>query len=76
MWHEGQEYEIHTQYRLLPLKLLLILLQLRTKRIKVSDHLQLAFNLKSGVPQDSVLGPSLYSLSTNGTPESSLTYSP
>ena len=61
VWHKGLKYKIQNQYQLLPLtiKLLSTFLKQRTARIKVNDYEGPAFDLESGVPQGSVLGPTL-----------------
>ena len=71
VWHEGLKYKLHHLYDFpLPFtRLLCNYLDDRKIRIKWRGCLSQPFVPKAGVPQGSVLAPTLYNLYTNDIPE-------
>ena len=65
--HEGQCYKMHTQCQLPPLTIYLSATEKGNR--EVNDYEESALDLKNGVPQGSLLEPTLYSLYINDTAE-------
>ena len=71
VWHLGLKYKILHLDLTAPVESLLCdFLEDRTARIRVEDHLGPAFPLATGVPQSSVLSPTLYCIYTSDCPVS------
>lgn len=71
VWHMGLKFKIlHLGLPAPVERLLCDFLEDRTARIKVGKHIGPAFPLETGVPQGSVLSPTLYALYTSDCPES------
>lgn len=71
VWHLGLKYKIlHLGLPAPVERLLCDFLEDRTARIKVGKHRGPAFPLETGVPQGSVLSPTLYALYTSDCPDS------
>ena len=71
VWHLGLKYKIlHLGLPAPVERLLCDFLADRSARIRVGDHLGPAFPLATGVPQGSVLSPTLYSIYTSDCPVS------
>ena len=71
VWHLGLKYKIlHLGLPAPVERLLCDFLVDRTARVRVGDHLGPAFPLATGVPQGSVLSPTLYSIYTSDCPVS------
>lgn len=72
VWHKGLLYKI----RFLPTPLYLTLksfLSHRTFQVRCDDELSNTFPIKAGVPQGSILAPTLYNLFTADIPHSNIT---
>ncbi len=71
VWHDGLRYKICSNFNL-PIKsqkLLCNFLYERKMRIRFKDSLSDHFTLNAGVPQGSVLSPTLYIMYTNDLPD-------
>jgi hypothetical protein len=72
IWHKGLLYKM----RFFPAPLYLTLnsfLLLRTFQVRCEDELSDNYHIKAGVPQGSILAPTLYNLYTADIPHSTLT---
>ena len=71
VWHEGLKYKICCNFNLpVPTQRLLCnFLDDRTVQIKFKNCYSAPFTLKAGVPQGSVLAPTLYNMYTNDLPD-------
>lgn len=73
VWHLGLKYKIqHLQFPTSLEKFLSDFLSDRTASIKVENHTGRPFDLNCGVPQGSVLSPTLYTIYTNDIENSNL----
>ncbi|XP_064110270.1 uncharacterized protein LOC135218056 [Macrobrachium nipponense] len=69
VWHDGLKYKLlEAQLPDLPTRLLCNFLDNRVARIKIKDFIGPEFQLQSGVPQGSILSPSLYNFYIKDTP--------
>lgn len=70
VWHSGLKYKIcHLGFHKLINATLSNFLDNRKAQIQIENHIGQEFNLESGVPQDSCLSPTLYTIYTNDIPD-------
>lgn len=71
VWHRGLQYKIlNLNLPILLEKLLCNFLKDRSAKIKLENHLGNIFNISCGVPQGSVLSPTLFIIYTRDSPHS------
>ena len=69
VWHIGMKYKIlHLNLPVIAEKLLCDFLKDRTAKIKINSHLGESFGLYCGVPQGSVISPTLFTIYTHDIP--------
>lgn len=71
VWHEGLLLKIRQHFPIKLYKILKSYLENRTYRVKINSEISDRYQIGAGVPQGSVLGPTLYLLYTADIPTSS-----
>jgi hypothetical protein len=75
VWHNSLLFKIKKVFPIQYFRLLKSYLSDRKFRTRVNEEVSNSFNIQSGVPQGSVLGPILYVLSTSDLPTTTVTTS-
>jgi hypothetical protein len=74
-WHFGLLYTLSTlQFSISIMKLIASFLSQRKFRVSVEGEMSTSMDIQPGVPQGSVLSPTLYSLYINDTPQTPRVY--